>query len=108
MSHYMKWGGPSVVVDTACSSSITAIYQACRALQNGDCNSALAGGVNVICSPDVRWTHRCCERCFIDLLSRRTLSVLARAGSSPRQGNANPSTNLLTVTPGPKDVDFSS
>ena len=55
VSHFMKWGGPSIVVDTACSSSIVAIYQACRALQNGDCNAALAGGVNVICSPDVRW-----------------------------------------------------
>lgn len=56
ISHFMKWGGPSVVVDTACSSSIVAIYQACRALQNGDCNAALAGGVNVVCSPDVRWS----------------------------------------------------
>ena len=55
ISHFMKWGGPSIVVDTACSSSIVAIYQACRALQNGDCNAALAGGVNIICSPDVRW-----------------------------------------------------
>ena len=54
ISHFMKWGGPSVVVDTACSSSMVAIHQACRALQNGDCNAALAGGVNVICSPDVR------------------------------------------------------
>ncbi|KAF9646285.1 ketoacyl-synt-domain-containing protein [Thelephora ganbajun] len=52
VSHFLKWGGPSVVVDTACSSSIVAIYQACRALQNGDCNAALAGGVNIICSPD--------------------------------------------------------
>ena len=55
VSHFMKWGGPSVVVDTACSSSIVAIHQACRALQNGDCNAALAGGVNIICSPDVCW-----------------------------------------------------
>lgn len=56
ISHFMRWGGPSVVVDTACSSSIVAIYQACRALQNGDCNAALAGGVNIVCSPDVRWS----------------------------------------------------
>jgi acyl transferase domain-containing protein len=49
----MGFGGPSVVVDTACSSSLVAIYQACRALLNGDCNAALAGGVNVITSPDV-------------------------------------------------------
>jgi acyl transferase domain-containing protein len=68
VSHFMKWGGPSVVVDTACSSSMVAIYQACRALQNNDCNAALAGGVNVICSPDVRWS--CChDNGLIDLLS---------------------------------------
>ncbi len=33
---------------------MVAVYQAVRALMNGDCNSALAGGVNVISSPDVR------------------------------------------------------
>lgn len=49
----MQFGGPSIVVDTACSSSAVTIYQACRALMNGDCNAALAGGVNIITSPDV-------------------------------------------------------
>lgn len=39
--------------DTACSSSLTAIYNACRAIKNGDGTAAIAGGVNVICSPDV-------------------------------------------------------
>ncbi len=53
VSYAMGFGGPSVVVDTACSSSLVAIYQACRALLNGDCTAALAGGVNVITSPDV-------------------------------------------------------
>jgi acyl transferase domain-containing protein len=53
VSYFMQFGGPSIVVDTACSSSIVAIYQACRALMNKDCNAALAGGVNVMSSPDV-------------------------------------------------------
>ncbi|KAG7094535.1 Type I Iterative PKS [Marasmius oreades] len=53
VSYVLKLGGPSIVVDTACSSSSVAIYQACRALVNGDCNAALAGGVNIITSPDL-------------------------------------------------------
>lgn len=32
---------------------MVAIHQAARALQAGDCRSALVGGVNVITSPDV-------------------------------------------------------
>ncbi|KAL0058113.1 hypothetical protein AAF712_015224 [Marasmius tenuissimus] len=53
VSYVLQLSGPSLVVDTACSSSSVAIYQACRALSNGDCNAALAGGVNVITSPDL-------------------------------------------------------
>ncbi|KAF9263364.1 ketoacyl-synt-domain-containing protein [Marasmius fiardii PR-910] len=53
ISYVMGWSGPSIVIDTACSSSIVSLYQACRALSNGDCNAAIAGGVNVISSPDM-------------------------------------------------------
>ncbi|KAI5814556.1 beta-ketoacyl synthase [Pyronema omphalodes] len=53
ISYAFKLSGPSIVVDTACSSSLIAIYQACRAIQQGDCKAALAGGVNVICGPDM-------------------------------------------------------
>lgn len=53
LSYTYKFSGPCLTIDTACSSSLVSIYQACRALQNGDCTSALAGGVNAICSPDV-------------------------------------------------------
>ncbi|KIY69501.1 ketoacyl-synt-domain-containing protein [Cylindrobasidium torrendii FP15055 ss-10] len=53
LSYAMQLGGPSVVVDTACSSSGVAVYQACRALADGDCNAALVGGVNIITSPDM-------------------------------------------------------
>ena len=49
----MGFSGPSIVVDTACSSSSVALYQAHRALLQGDCNAALVGGVNAITSPDV-------------------------------------------------------
>ncbi|KAJ5645006.1 type I iterative polyketide synthase [Penicillium longicatenatum] len=53
ISYVFKWSGPSITLDTACSSSMVAIHQAARAIQAGDCRSALVGGVNVITSPDM-------------------------------------------------------
>ncbi|KAL9583818.1 MAG: hypothetical protein Q9212_002491 [Teloschistes hypoglaucus] len=53
ISYLHKLSGPAVTIDTACSSSAVSIYQACRAIQNGDCTAAIAGGVNAICSPDM-------------------------------------------------------
>ncbi|MBU6350104.1 MAG: SDR family NAD(P)-dependent oxidoreductase [Chloroflexi bacterium] len=44
--------GPTFQVDTACSSSLLAVHQACQALQTRECEVALAGGVNLILSPE--------------------------------------------------------
>lgn len=52
LSYNFDWNGPSYVVDTACSSSLYAIHQACLSLRTHECSLAVAGGVNVILSPE--------------------------------------------------------
>lgn len=51
IAHYFDFKGPSISFDTACASSLTAIHYACKSIQNGECNMAVAGGINLILSP---------------------------------------------------------
>ncbi|MCP3097313.1 SDR family NAD(P)-dependent oxidoreductase [Myxococcus sp. K15C18031901] len=51
LSYLFNFQGPSLVVDTACSSSLVSLHLACQSLRARECNLALAGGVNLILSP---------------------------------------------------------
>ncbi|PNG95566.1 Oleandomycin polyketide synthase [Streptomyces malaysiensis] len=52
--------GPAVTVDTACSSSLVAIHWAAKAVREGECSMALAGGVTVMSTPEgfVSFSHQ--------------------------------------------------
>ncbi|HEY3998505.1 MAG TPA: SDR family NAD(P)-dependent oxidoreductase, partial [Candidatus Xenobia bacterium] len=52
LSYVLGLQGPSMAVDTACSSSLLAIHLACQSLWRGECELALAGGVNLTLAPE--------------------------------------------------------
>lgn len=52
VSYWLDLQGPSLVVDTACSASLVATHLAINSIASGECDLAIAGGVNLIPSPD--------------------------------------------------------
>ena len=52
LSYMFDFHGPSAAVDTACSSSSLAIHFAVESLRRGESDAALAGGVNMILTPE--------------------------------------------------------
>ncbi|MFM8445697.1 MAG: amino acid adenylation domain-containing protein [Methylococcus sp.] len=51
VSYFFDFQGPSLAVDTMCSSTLVALRTACESLRNGDCEIAIAGGVNLNLHP---------------------------------------------------------
>ncbi len=54
MSYFLDLHGPSEPIETACSSSLIAVHRAIRAMQVGDCEQAIVGGINLLVSPELQ------------------------------------------------------
>lgn len=57
-SYKLNLRGPSVNVNTACSTSLVAAHMAARALLDGECDIAMAGGVSLHVPPEAGYVYQ--------------------------------------------------
>jgi acyl transferase domain-containing protein len=67
LSFFLNLRGPAMAINTACSSGLVAAHQGCMSLRAGECDTAIAAGVNLI-------------------LTVQTYVLLSRAGMLSPQG----------------------
>ncbi len=77
VSYVLDLHGPSLPIDTMCSASLTAIHEACEHLLRGECEAALAGGVNLYLHPST----------YVELCAQRMLSSDGRCSSFGEGGD---------------------
>jgi acyl transferase domain-containing protein len=53
ISHFYDFRGASMTLDTGCSGSLVALHHACRTIQLGESDLAIAGGSGIMLSPDM-------------------------------------------------------
>lgn len=51
ISYFFNFNGPSELIDTACSSALTSVCRAVNSIRTGECDMAIAGGVNILMTP---------------------------------------------------------
>lgn len=52
VSYCLDLKGPSMTLNTMCSSSLASVHLACKSIENGECEMAIAGGVNLSLHPN--------------------------------------------------------
>jgi acyl transferase domain-containing protein/surfactin synthase thioesterase subunit/acyl carrier protein len=77
ISYLLNLQGPSMPIDTMCSASLTAIHEASEHIRRGECEMAIAGGVNL-------YLH---SSSYIGLSAQQMLSVDGRCKSFGQGGN---------------------